>query len=235
MTDKMNWPSSAPKPKKGDSILINFVLDKSGSMQVVRAATIDGFNEFLTAQRAEGGEASLTLTMFDTAFYEVCRGVPLREVPEMDAGNYVPDGCTALYDAIAHTIRIADDHVKKLRKKPDQVLFVITTDGEENSSQEFDRTRIFQMIKDREQRGYEFVYLGANQDAYAEAHAVGVSPGNTRGWVHSDRGARELHRRLNEQVSAYRSAGVSHLAEAGLDWFEPDEHLNEDDEQGGAS
>jgi hypothetical protein len=224
----MNWPGNAPQPRNGGTILINFVLDKSGSMGPVRSATIDGFNEFLKTQRANDGEAWLTLTMFDTQTYEVCRGVPLREVPEMDSANYVPGGCTALYDAVALSIRIADDHLQELGTKPDQVLFVIMTDGLENASREFNQRQVFDMIKDREQRGYEFVYLGANQDAYAEAQQVGVSANSTRNWVHSDMGARRMHARLNERVSAYREMSVPHMADLSQSWFDRDEHVADD-------
>ena len=215
---------------EGRSILINFVLDKSGSMDVVRSATIDGFNEFLRTQRANPGEAWLTLTMFDTQFYEVCRGVPLREVPEMEQGNYVPSGCTALYDAVARSIGIADRYLEQLDTRPDQILFVVMTDGLENASREFNQRQVFDMITEREQRGYEFVYLGANQDAYAVADTVGVTADKTRNWVASDKGARKMHARLNEQVSAYRATAVPHLADLAQAWFEADEHLHDEDE-----
>ncbi len=227
MTGQMQWPSDAPRPGDG-TILINFVLDKSGSMDVVRSATIDGFNEFLTTQRNRDGEAWLTLTMFDTEFFEVCRGVPLREVPEMQPENYVPSGCTALYDAVARSVHIADAYLEQLPERPDQILFVIMTDGLENASREFDRRTVFDLIRDRESRGYEFVYLGANQDAYAEAEQVGVNAANTRAWVHSDAGTRAMHRRLNERVSAYRDSGAVHLVDAQESWFERDEHLDDD-------
>jgi hypothetical protein len=231
MPNTMKWPGDAPRPeKKSGSILINFVLDKSGSMDAVRAATIDGFNEFLKVQRNHGGRAALTLTMFDTEFYEVCRGVPLREVPEMDAANYRPSGCTALYDAVARSIRIADDYLGKVKRRPEQVLFVIMIDGLENASREFTQRQVFEMIQDREQRGYEFVYLGANQDAYAEAQTVGVTSDKARNWVPTDKGARRMHARLNERVSAYRDAAVPHLSQISEDWFERDEHLTDEDD-----
>ena len=83
-------------------------------------------------------------TEYDTVFSTVCEAVPMREVPDLDHRAYEPGGMTALYDAIGHTMRITDDFVAA--NKPDQVLFVIMTDGEENSSREFDRKHIFQMI-----------------------------------------------------------------------------------------
>jgi hypothetical protein len=226
----MYWPSDAPRPRENGSILINFVLDKSGSMGSVRSATIDGFNEFLRTQRDSAGNAWLTLTMFDTESYEVCLGVPLREVPEMQWTNYVPSGCTALYDAVARSIGMADRYLEQVDTRPDQVLFVIMTDGLENASREFTQRQVFDMIRDREQRGYEFVYLGANQDAYAVAGTVGVTADKTRNWVASDKGARTMHARLNQQVSAYRATAMPHMADSAQTWFEADEHLADEDE-----
>jgi len=102
------------------SILINFVLDKSGSMEGVRDATISGFNEFKNDQAREEGNAFFTLTLFDTRFMTVAEAVPVREVPDLDYSTYAPDGMTALYDAIGYTMRITDDFVAA--NKPDQVL-----------------------------------------------------------------------------------------------------------------
>lgn len=233
---QIQWPESSPseqpptpRERSGDgSILINFVLDKSGSMQAVRQATIDGFNEFLGDQGNQPGEAFLTLTMFDTSFYGVCTAVPLREMPAMGLAEYQPGGMTALYDAIGHAVGLCDDWLAQADALPDQVLFVIMTDGQENSSQEFSRKKIFDLIREREQAGYEFVYLGANQDAYAEADMVGVAASSTRHWLHNDAGARAAHARLNQQISTYRSAGVAHMADADLSWFERDEHLGDE-------
>ena len=101
----------AKKKQPARSILISFVLDKSGSMESMREAAIQGFNEFKASQAEEDGNALLTLTMFDTRFDHLCRAVPLREVPDLDRPPTAPTGCTALYDALAHTIREADDIV----------------------------------------------------------------------------------------------------------------------------
>jgi len=189
------------------SILINFVLDKSGSMDHLRDATISGFNEFKNSQAAEEGEAFFTLTLFDTAFHTVCEAVPLREVPDLDQRSYAPDGMTALYDAIGHTMRLTDDFVAANR--PDQVLFVIMTDGEENSSREFSRERIFQMIHDRQKLAqYEFIYLGANQDSYAVSQQIGMRAGHSVDYAASPTGSREAMLRAHHNVSAYRRHGT---------------------------
>ncbi len=188
------------------SILINFVLDKSGSMECVREATISGFNEFKNDQASEDGEAFFTLTLFDTTFHTVCEGVPVREVLDLDAQKYAPGGMTALYDAIGHTMRLTDDFVAA--NEPDQVLFVIMTDGAENASREFSSDRIFQMIQDRQNLAqYEFIYLGANQDSFAVGQGIGLREGRTLDYAASPEGSRDVLLRASHNVRAHRRHG----------------------------
>ncbi|MDZ4178760.1 MAG: vWA domain-containing protein [Coriobacteriia bacterium] len=215
MSDRKSKKPAAGKPKRKDqeerSILINFVLDKSGSMDVIRAATISGFNEFLGDQQREGGDARMTLTLFDTEFHTVASAVPVREIAPLDLSTYVPGGCTALYDAIGHTMRITNDYVSAHR--PDQVLFVIMTDGEENSSREFDQRRIFEMIKERqESAGYEFIYLGANQDAYAASEQIGIARDRAMHWDATPAAAAATMKRVSHNVRGYRRDGSAQMA-----------------------
>lgn len=197
-----------PKDQEERSILINFVLDKSGSMDVIREATISGFNEFLREQQEEGGKAAMTLTLFDTFFTTVERATPIHEVRPLDHGAYRPGGMTALYDAIGHTMRITDDYVAE--RKPDQVLFVIMTDGQENASREFDRTAILRMIEERQQSaGYEFIYLGANQDSYAVGGGIGIRGGRTLDHAASPVQAMETMHRLSVNVKSLRRSGYA--------------------------
>lgn len=185
------------------SILINFLLDKSGSMDSIRSATISGFNEFKNDQATEEGEAYFTLMMFDTGFHTVCSAVPVREVPDLDLESYRPDGMTALYDAIGHTMRITDDFVAA--HHPDQVIFVIMTDGLENASREFSRDRVFQMIQDRQKLAhYEFIYLGANQDSYMTGRDMGMRDGRMLDFVASESGSRDAMLRASHNVKAHR-------------------------------
>jgi len=195
------------KDAESRSILINFVLDRSGSMGSIQDATISGFNEFKNGQAAEDGEAFFTLTLFDTRFETVCEAVPIREVSDLDRSTYRPDGMTSLFDAIGHTMRITDDFVAA--HSPDQVLFVIMTDGGENSSREFSGERIFQMIEDRQKLAqYEFMYLGANQDSYAVGRDMGVRDGRMMDYAATPEGSREVMARASRNVSAHRRHGA---------------------------
>jgi len=208
---------TAPEPRADRSILINFVLDKSGSMDVIRSATISGFNEFKNGQATEAGTALMTLTLFDTVFNTVAAAVPVGDVLDLTPQTYAPSGMTALYDAVGHTMKLTDDYVAA--HHPDQVLFVIMTDGEENSSREFSRDAIFALIEERQANAnYEFVYLGANQDSYAAGQRMGIAPGRTLDYDATPDGAKNVMSRLNDNVRAHRRSGFARQAA----WFSPD-------------
>ena len=206
-----------PEPRRKRSILINFVLDKSGSMDAIRTATIAGFNEFKNDQAREAGLALMTLTLFDTSFATVATAAPVADVLDLNPGTYAPGGMTALYDAVGHTLKLTDDYVAA--NHPDQVLFVIMTDGEENSSREFSRERIFALIEERQRdAGYEFIYLGANQDSYLAGRAMGIAAGRMLDYDATPDAAMSTMARASMNVRAHRRHGVAREAE----WFTPD-------------
>jgi hypothetical protein len=207
----------AKKKSPGSTILINFVLDKSGSMADICDATISGFNEFKNDQAREKGTALITLTLFDTEFRTVAEAVPIGDLKDLNRRTYDPDGCTALYDAIGHTVRLTDEYVAK--HSPDQVLFVIMTDGEENSSREYDQRRIFDLIKDRQgDAGYEFIFLGANQDSYVSGTAMGIRSGRMLDYAATPGSSRAAVHRVSRNVSAHRHFGAKQAPEM----FSPD-------------
>lgn len=209
----MGKTASKPENEAANrTTLINFVLDKSGSMDAIRDATISGFNEFKADQAKEEGKAFLTLTLFDTTFNTACSAVPVREVPDLALTSYRPSGCTALYDAIGYTMRITDDFVAA--NNPDQVIFVIMTDGYENSSREFSQRQIFDLIAERQKNAeYEFIYLGANQDSYGAGQDMGMRAGRMVDWAASDEEALRTMKRASYNVSAHRRHGTKQSAE----------------------
>lgn len=155
-------------------VLVNFILDKSGSMEVVRDTTISGVNEYIqTLKKDENIDYTFSLTMFDTEVVRPVVDKPLAGLEPLTKSEYVPNGGTALYDAVCRTIKQAQDSVA------DKVITVIMTDGEENSSREYDQNDMRDLIKRLEGKGnWTFVYLGANQDSYAVAMKHGFSYGN---------------------------------------------------------
>lgn len=187
------------------------VLDKSGSMQSVRGDAIGGFNAFLGEQQAQPGCGRLTLALFDSpGTYELVHcGTPLAEVPLLTEETYVPSGMTALLDAIGRTV---DEVGKRLAAtpepdRPESVIVAILTDGEENSSQEYSRERVFEMIRvQREAYSWQFVYLGANQDAIAEAGKLGISADDAAAFDQSEHGTADALLCASAMVSARRQS-----------------------------
>lgn len=156
---------------------IIFIIDKSGSMSHLTADTIGGFNGFIASQKALDGKATLTTVLFDTSWKVLHDGVDIQEVKPMTNADYVAYGGTAMLDAIGETInRVQDRHDELGAEKPEKVLFVITTDGAENSSHKFNKSQIEKMIKHQTNgHGWEFMFLGANMDAVKEAANIGIS------------------------------------------------------------
>jgi Mg-chelatase subunit ChlD len=159
---------------RSDLTDITLVVDRSGSMQSIRADAEGGVNAFVAEQARQPGEALLTLVQFDTEYEFLHRGVPVQQVP---AYHLVPRGGTALLDAVGRAINETGERLAKLDEKdrPGLVVFVVMTDGEENSSKEFSKDQIKQMVtQQQETYGWHFTFLGANQDAFAEARALGI-------------------------------------------------------------
>ena len=152
-------------------ILINVILDKSGSMGPKQADVIGGFNRFLEDQRKAPGRARMILTQFHTEVTPPTPAVPIEEVVPLTPESYTPGGNTALFDAIAQTVGRADT-----AKRPDErVLCLIVTDGEENSSRETTLAQVKAIIAEREVRGdWTFAYLGAAPDRWSSETGMGA-------------------------------------------------------------
>ena len=155
---------------------IIFVIDKSGSMAHLTKDTIGGFNGFVESQK-DDTKTTLTTVLFDTSWKILHDGVDVYEVEPMTNKDYIAGGGTAMLDAIGEIInRVQDRHDELGLEKPDNVLFVITTDGEENSSRKFAKEQIEKMIKHQTNgHGWEFIFLGANMDAVTVATNIGIS------------------------------------------------------------
>lgn len=178
-------------------------------MSSCRSATIEAFNGFLEGQRNGPDEAVVSLYRFDNEYEPVYEGKDVESAPKLSDRNFVPRGSTALLDAIGRTIdavgaRLADtpDY-----KRPNKVVVVIVTDGQENASKEYSRKRIFDMIHHQEDKyHWTFVYMGANQDAYAEASHMGFSHSNSSNFAPTAVGLSDstqvLGRNLTQKIRA---------------------------------
>ncbi len=162
---------------RADLTDITLVVDRSGSMQSIREDAEGGVNSFITGQAKQPGQASFTLVQFDTEYEFVHRGVPIGQVP---AYQLVPRGSTALLDAVGRAINETGERLAAMSEadRPGLVVFVVVTDGQENSSREFTKARIKEMIEHQQTHySWQFTFLGANQDAFAEGAALGVAQG----------------------------------------------------------
>jgi hypothetical protein len=153
---------------------ITVVLDRSGSMEACRNEAENGLNHFIQEQAKRPGQALLSLVQFDTEYELVHKGVPIGSVPKCVV---VPRGMTALLDSVGRAIHETGDRLSKMPEadRPGLVVFVIITDGLENSSHEFTSAQVKQLIEQQESvYNWQFTFLGANQDAFAEADKIGI-------------------------------------------------------------
>jgi uncharacterized protein YxeA len=188
---------------------IAVILDRSGSMDAIRDDVVGGFNNFLKEQQEAPGDCTLTLVQFDTADpYEVLRDmVPVKEVMPL-GDEYQPRAGTPLYDAVGRGIVTTGEQLSKLpeEQRPGKVVFVIITDGQENSSQEYTKAKVAEMTKHQtEAYKWDFVYLGANQDAMVEGAKFGVGPAMAASYSPGKVGT--AMRTASSKMSSYRSSG----------------------------
>lgn len=154
-----------------------FILDRSGSMNGLESDTIGGFNGMISRQKAESEKVNVTTVLFDDEVEIIHDRFPIDIVKPLTDEEYYVRGCTALLDAVGQSIKKIENVQKHLsdEHKAGKVIFVITTDGLENSSVEYDYNDIKKMIEAKKECGWEFLFLGANIDAGKEAEKMGIA------------------------------------------------------------
>ena len=162
--------------KKGLAELV-FILDRSGSMGGLETDTIGGFNSMLAKQKKEEGEANVTTVLFDDQVEVIHDRFPIEAVKPLTDDDYFVRGSTALLDAIGSTVKKIENVQKRLPEdlRAESVIFVITTDGRENSSSEYTVKMVKKMIEEHQEQGWQFIFMGANMDAVAEAGRLGIN------------------------------------------------------------
>lgn len=163
---------------KANSTHVSYLIDRSGSMRQILKDTIGGFNTFIDGQRGEPGELTVTLAQFDDIYDVLYQMVPITEVKNLTEKTFVPRGRTALLDSLARLITDTGRTLAALAEdqRPEKVLFIIQTDGEENASREYDNAKIKEMIDHQKDiYKWEFIYLGANQDAFSVGGQMGMA------------------------------------------------------------
>lgn len=154
-----------------------FILDRSGSMGGLESDTIGGFNGMIIRQKAEGKQVNVTTVLFDDEVEIIHDRLPIEIVAPLTKKEYFVRGCTALLDAVGITIEKIDNAQKHLPEahKAGKVIFVIITDGLENSSENYNYEKIQRMINAKKECRWEFLFLGANIDAGREAEKIGIA------------------------------------------------------------
>lgn len=190
---------------------ITFVLDSSGSMSKIEDDTKGGFNTFVQDQQEEEGTASVSLYDFNTSVTVLYDAIPVADVPKLINDNYSPGGRTALHDALSEAIKGTNDHVQTVpsAEKPDNVIVVVLTDGKENAS-ETPQNQIRELVEEyREEHDWEFVFIGANQNAALTAESMGMDKQKSLDMAHSGEGTRSAYESTSEVVSETRRTGQS--------------------------
>lgn len=202
--------------RKGLTELV-FILDRSGSMGGLEQDTIGGFNSMLQKQKEQEGEANITTVLFDNLYEKIHDRVPADRVKPLTENEYFVRGSTALLDAMGRTIHEMALIQKVLPKdcKAEKVIFVITTDGMENASREYSRSRVKEMIEhEKEKYGWEFLFLGANMDAVEEARSFGIGRDRSVTFQNDSAGVSLNYQVVSETITRMRGSA----APVGADW-----------------
>lgn len=189
--------------------MICLILDRSGSMGGRETDVVNGVNSFLEEQRKIPEAASIAFVRFDSEAIERFRPmVPLAECKPLERSEYQPRGGTPLLDAVGRTLTEMQEDWRRLQ--PDRAILVIVTDGEENSSREYKKSKIKEMIEARQNSGkWAVIYLGANVDAFHEAGSMGVWAANSAGYQNTAMGTATMYGAASASVGKMRLTGAT--------------------------
>lgn len=199
-----------------------FILDRSGSMSGLEKDTIGGFNSMLEKQKKEEleGETFITTVLFDHEYELLHKRQPISKMKPITEKEYFVRGTTALLDAIGKSILDLKNSSscsanEKCVKSLNKVLFVIITDGEENSSREFNLEKVKNLIQEQTKAGWDFLFLGANIDAISVANSVGIESSKAVTYKADNTGTQKNYEVLSEVVKEVRSGKT-----LGKEWKE---------------
>ena len=202
----------APQKSEPKQLEMVLILDKSGSMSGLESDTIGGFNSMIDKQKEAGVDAKVTTVLFDTHFRTL---QDIKKVEKLTAKAYVASGNTALLDAVGETINKISK-VEDIYAKNRAVLFVIITDGQENSSKEYSKAQIKKKISDKQEKyDWEFIFLGANIDAASEAESIGIQRSNAVKYQNNSEGVQK-----NFEAAAEMSKDMAMDKKSSSKWRE---------------
>ena len=198
---------------------IVFILDRSGSMSGLEADTIGGFNSLIAKQKKEEGEAIVSTVLFDDECQVLHDRKALEKIEPLTDKDYYVRGCTALLDAVGGAIHHIGNVHKYAREedRPEKTLFIITTDGQENSSYKYTYEKVKHMVeRQKEKFGWEFLFLGANIDAAKEAERFGIRRDRAVDYHADKEGTAVNYKALSQAVSNVRSCESAACMAAAL-------------------
>ncbi len=192
---------------------VQIVLDRSGSMGPIAAATVDSINGFLSKQRKQPGVMRISLADFDSQepFRIVTDAIPIAEMMDLSPDDYDPRGGTPLLDAIGLAIERCT--ARTVADPDEDQMLVVITDGAENASSDFTHEQIARMVEAKQEEGWAILFLGANQDSFATGRELNLRAGNVRVFNADEPGIRDAMARASDAVSAQRSRSRSERAE----------------------
>ena len=192
---------------KKDLTELVFILDKSGSMSGLEKDTIGGYNSLLKKQKKIKGECRITTVLFDNNYELLHDRIDLEAIKPLTEKDYEVGGSTALLDAVGMTINklISVENNTAKKYQAGKVLFVIITDGMENSSKEYTVKKVKDLIEQQKKAGWEFIFLGANIDAVQAAGTIGIKPDRAQKYEATGSGVQANYSRMSETVSDFRT------------------------------
>ena len=205
--------------KKGLTEIV-FILDRSGSMGGLEKDTIGGYNSMIAKQKTEEGEALISTILFDNETEVLHDRVPLSKIDPITEKEYFVRGSTALLDAVGGAIHHIGNVHKYARDEdvPEKTLFIITTDGMENSSREYSYDKVKKMVeRQKEKYHWEFIFLGANIDAVSVANQFGVDKSRAVRYECDGAGTALNYKVMSKMVSCARACGSSAEMAAAFD------------------
>ena len=198
---------------------IVYILDRSGSMSGLEADTIGGFNSMIEKQKQTGEKAYVSTVLFDDRNEVIHDRVPIEKVDKITNKEYFVRGSTALLDAVGGAIKHIINIHKYAREedRPDKTIFVITTDGMENASMNYNYNQVKKMIeKEQKEYGWEFIFIGANIDACAEAERFGIRKERAVNYIHDDIGTKLIYEGVSQAMCAAMEADSPTVMEESL-------------------